>query len=153
MLNVNRDQFRHSAQTKTAAARALVADRQTHFVPAIYLSHVALECALKLRILLKNSAQHVERLSHLLPKKEFDALFNGRTGHDLHYLGNTACLRRYLIAHGSEHLLDSQEWKAMAGDRPFSVRYGTENIPARTARSQVQFSAQLAALILHEVFI
>jgi hypothetical protein len=43
MLNANREQLRHSAQTKRDAANALVGHRQPHSAPAVYLSHVALD--------------------------------------------------------------------------------------------------------------
>ncbi|MBI4663014.1 MAG: hypothetical protein HY735_29750 [Verrucomicrobia bacterium] len=54
MLNANREQLRHSAQTKKDAASALMNTKQAHPAPAVYLAHVALECALKRRILIKN---------------------------------------------------------------------------------------------------
>ena len=148
MLNVNCDQFRHSAQTKTTAAGALVSGNQTHFVPAVYLSHVALECALKHRILTKNNTRHIEQLKGLLNPEDFDKLFNGSTGHDLHHLAKTAALRRYLEANGQQSLLERDAWRKMGGARPFSVRYGVERISADKARDQVQFSKELANLML-----
>jgi hypothetical protein len=150
MLNVNRDQFRHSAQTKTIAARALVSGNQAHFVPAVYLSHVALECALKRRILIKNNVKHIEDLRRHLPRETFEALFNGSTGHNLHHLAQTATLRRYLTASGNHSLLERDEWGKMGGERPFSVRYGVEAIPADKAKDQVDFSTKLANLMLQE---
>jgi hypothetical protein len=150
MLNVNRDQFRHSAQTKTIAAHALVSGRAAHFVPAVYLSHVALECALKRRILIQQKATHIEELRRRLPREEFEALFNGSTGHDLHHLAQTASLRRYLTASGNHSLLERDEWGKMGGRRPFSIRYGFETVPADKARDQVQFSTKLANLMLQE---
>jgi hypothetical protein len=151
MLNINRNQFRHSAQTKTTAAGALVSGNQTHFVPAVYLCHVALECALKHRILTKNNAKHIEDLSHRLNPEDFDKLFNGSTGHDLHHLAETAALRRYLVARGHHSLLERGEWRKMGQrPRPFSVRYGVEAVTAGNAKSQVQFSIELTNLMLQE---
>ena len=150
MLNVNRDQFRQSAQTKTTAARALISGNQTHFVPAVYLSHVALECALKRRILIKSNAKHIEDLRGLLPPETFEALFNGTTGHDLQHLARTAALHRYLTASGNHSLLERDEWRKMGGQRPFSVRYGVEAVAADKAKDQVNFSTELANLMLQE---
>lgn len=150
MLNVNRNQFRHSAQTKATAASTLISGNQTHFVPAVYLSHVALECALKRRILIRNNANHIEDLRRQLPPETFEALFNGSTGHDLHHLARTAALGRYLAATGKGSLLERDEWGEMGGRRPFSVRYGVEAVAADKAKDQVMFSAELAGLMLQE---
>jgi hypothetical protein len=150
MVNTTRDQFRHSAHTKKDAARALMNGAHTHPTPAVYLAHVALECALKLRILIQNRAKRLIELKRLLRDKEFEALFSGTTGHNLHHLEQTAGLRRYLAARDHESLLTKTEWHSMGGQRPYSLRYGTETITATIARGQVQFAAELADLILQE---
>jgi hypothetical protein len=118
MLNTNRDQLRHSAQTKQNAANALMRGKQTHPAPAVYLSHVALECALKHRILIQLNARHVGDLKRCLPREKIDALFSGSTGHNLHRLGETSALRRCLAAQGKKALLDPKEWKLMGGRGP-----------------------------------
>jgi hypothetical protein len=150
MVNANRDQLRRSAQTKRDAANALVSGNQSHPVPAVYLSHVALECALKRRILIKNRAVHVEELRRYLPDGEFETLFSGAAGHDLHRLERTAALRRYLTASGNESLLDDRGWRSMGGQRPYSLRYGIEAVTAHDAKDEVQFATKLADLILQE---
>ena len=109
MINANRDQLRHSAQTKEEAANELLRGNRLHPVPAVYLSHVALECALKRRILLKNGVRHIDDLKRLLPGTAFDALFRGARGHDLHHLAGTAHLRKYLAVTGNRSLLDQPE--------------------------------------------
>ncbi|MEW6667616.1 MAG: hypothetical protein AB1512_20605 [Thermodesulfobacteriota bacterium] len=150
MLNANREQLRHSAQTKKDAANALVGYRQPHSAPAVYLSHVALECALKCRILIKNKARDIDDLKKYLPKETFDALFRGPTGHDLHHLEQTAALRRYLEASGHKTLLQKREWRDMGGQRPYSLRYGVETVSADNAAEQVRFAAILVDLVLQE---
>ena len=150
MLNANRKQLQHSARTKKEAANALISSKQMHPAPAIYLSHVALECALKRRILIKNNVAHLDGLKRYLPKKEFDALFSGTTGHDLHSLERTARLRRYLVAYGNESLLAQEEWRKMGGNRPYSLRYGVELVSDSNATGQVRFASKLVDLILQE---
>src|SRR5437762_359428 len=150
MLNANRNQLRHSAQTKKDAAGALITGGKAHPSPAVYLSHVALECALKRRILINNRAMHIEDLRQRLQEDTFNALFRGPTGHDLHHLEKTAALRRYLVASGNESLLEGKEWRKMGGQRPYSLRYGVEPVTAQTAANQVQFASKLVALILQE---
>jgi hypothetical protein len=147
-VNANRDQLRHSARTKKDAAKALLKDKQPHPVPAVYLSHVALECALKRRILIKNGATHIDDLRRYLPQEDFTALFSGATGHDLHRLEQTAGLRSYLAAHGRDSLLADEQWRKMGGQRPYSLRYGSETVTAHEAREQVQFAGTLADLML-----
>jgi hypothetical protein len=150
MEYANREQLRHSAQTKKDAASALANGSHPHPVPAVYLSHVALECALKRRILIKNKATHIGELKRYLPEREFESLFSGATGHDLHRLEQTAALRRYLTASGNESLLNDAVWHSMGGQRPYSLRYGLETVTAQSAKDQVQFAAKLAELILQE---
>ncbi len=133
---------------KKNAANALMNGRQLHPVPAVYLAHVALECALKRRILIRNKAVHIGDLKRYLPQREFEALFSGTAGHDLHRLQATAGLRRYLIACGHESLLENDAWLNMGGQRPYSLRYGIEAVTVRDAKSQVRFAAKLADLIL-----
>jgi hypothetical protein len=150
MVNTTSDQFRHSAQTKRVAASALMSGNQISPVPAVYLSHVALECALKRRILIKNKAKHLSELRRFLREKEFEALFSGTTGHNLHHLEQTAGLRRYLVATDNEALLNSPEWSSMGGQRPYSLRYGIETVTTPDARSEVGFAGRLTDLILQE---
>ncbi len=38
----------------------------------------------------------------------------------------------------------------MGGERPYSLRYGVDQVTARNAAAQVQFASKLVALILQE---
>jgi hypothetical protein len=148
MVNANHKHFQHSARTKKDAACYLLSGSEKHPTPAVYLSHVTLECALKLRILRKNGAKHIDDLRRLLPDRIVDSLFNGATGHDLHHLAKTASIERFLAANGKAALLHQPEWKAMAGQRPYSLRYGSEAVSNEDAKRQVDFAANLTNLIL-----
>ncbi|MBI4663013.1 MAG: hypothetical protein HY735_29745 [Verrucomicrobia bacterium] len=85
-----------------------------------------------------------------LPRKEFDDLFKGKTGHDLHRLERSAALRRYLTASGNHALLTQPEWGKMGGRRPYSLRYGVETVTVNEAKHQVWFAVKLADLVLQE---
>jgi hypothetical protein len=150
MAYPNREHLRQSAQTKKDAAKALVSGNRLHPAPAVYLSHVALECALKRRILIIGKATHVGQLKDYLSPAEFETLFSSAAGHDLHRLERTAALRRYLTASGNESLLSDRRWHSMGGERPYSLRYGLEPISTQDAKDQVQFAANLAELVLQE---
>jgi hypothetical protein len=80
----------------------------------------------------------------------FNGLFRGTSGHDLHHLANTASLERYLVASGKKPLDGQREWQEMAGDRPYSLRYGMETVRTNDAKRQVQFAAELTGLLLGE---
>lgn len=80
MINTNHEQFRHSAQTKKDAACALIKGKRAHPAPAVYLSHVALECALKVRILRRNGARHIDDLKRFLPENENSRIVLWRHG-------------------------------------------------------------------------
>ena len=149
-MNANRDQLCHSARTKMEAANALVSGRPPHPTPAVYLSHVALECALKRLILIKNGAEKVNDLRRYLPQADIDRLFTGTTGHNLHLLEQTAGLRRYLTASGDESFLTHRAWRNMGGERPYSLRYGFETVTLESAKGEVQFARRLTDLILQE---
>ena len=148
MINANHKHFRHSAQSKKDAAVELVRGKRVHPGPAVYLAHVALECALKLRILRKNKAHHTDDLKRLLPGSTFDGLFTGSRGHALHHLARTASVAQFLEAQGKSALLKKREWQRMAGERPYSLRYGIERVTLAEAKSQVRFGEQLTDLIL-----
>jgi hypothetical protein len=152
MTNTHRNEFERSARTKLAAAEQLVAAKGRHPGPAAYLIHVVLECALKVRILVTQNAKRTEELRNScgIDEATFAGLFSGRTGHDLHHLANVARLNRFLVAKDRGSLLDSDEWKAMAGDRPYSLRYGTESVSDPEARKQVELARQLTSLILDQ---
>jgi hypothetical protein len=151
MLNVNREQLKKSAETKSRAAVQLNAGNRKHPTPAVYLAHVALECALKRRILIANKARHVDDLKRRLDPATVDDLFSGKRGHDLHHLQETASLKRYLEASGEKSLLSQPEWHAFGNDRPYSLRYGSEVVSAGDAEAQVKFAANLTDLMLMEV--
>jgi hypothetical protein len=129
------------------AANALVNGRLSYPTPAVYLSHVALECALKRRILIINRAAHVNDLKRYLIREDFDRLFSGTTGHNLHRLEKTAGLRRYLTASGHEALLAHRAWGNMGRERPYSLRYGFETVTLHNAKEEVQFAGRLVDFV------
>jgi hypothetical protein len=86
----------------------------------------------------------------LLAQEDFDRLFSGTTGHNLHSLERTAALRSYLTASGNESLLAHRAWCNMGRERPYSLRYGFETVTLHNAKEEVQFAGKLVDLILQE---
>lgn len=150
MTNTLRNDLKRSARTKLAAARHLMEGRSKHPSPAAYLSHVTLECALKVHILVKGGAERTEDLRNKrgFDEATFDGLFNGRTGHNLHHLAKEAGLKRLLVAKCQDHLLKIAAWHAMSGDRPYSLRYGSEVVSDSDADQQVDLATKLTSVIL-----
>lgn len=151
MISTHKDQLKKSARTKLAAAEVLVKGKGPHPGPAAYLIHVALECAMKLRILVSQRVERTDELrnSRGMDKTTFDGLFSGRSGHDLHHLAKVARLRSLLVAKDREQLLESKAWRGMAGDRPYSLRYGTEDITDSESEDHLKLAKEITLLILH----
>jgi hypothetical protein len=152
MISTHKHELTKSARTKLAAAQALVKGKTPHPGPAAYLIHVTLECAIKVRILVSQNAERTDQLRNVrgMDEATFDGLFKGRSGHDLHHLARVARLRSLLVAKDREELLMSDAWRAMAGDRPYSLRYGTVVISDSEAEDHLKLAKELTSLILHE---
>jgi hypothetical protein len=152
MINTHRDELKKSARTKLDAAQILVKGKARHPGPAAYLIHVTLECAIKVRILVSQNAERTDQLRNNrgMDEATFDGLFKGRSGHDLHHLAKVAQLKKLLVARDREELLMSDAWRSMAGDRPYSLRYGTEVISDSEAEAHLKLAKELTSLILDE---
>lgn len=152
MISTHKDELKKSARTKLAAAQDLVRGKARHPGPAAYLIHVTLECAIKVRILVSQNAERTDQLrsSRGMDEATFDGLFKGRSGHDLHHLAKVARLRSLLVAKDREELLMTDAWRSMAGDRPYSLRYGTEVISDSEAEDHLKLAKELTSLILAE---
>jgi hypothetical protein len=118
----------------------------TQAVPtaAAYFAHVALEAALKARMLLVCGA---ETEAEFEKRGNNVALLRSGTAHNLARLAQSAGLRRLLDATGRAPLIEDGVWARMcADDRPYSLRYGTERIDANSAEKEVVRSTILVEL-------
>lgn len=149
-MRTSKDDFSKSARTKLAAAQDLVTGKARHPGPATYLIHVTLECAIKVRILNSQKAESTDELRNRggMDEATFVELFRGRRGHDLHQLAHVAGLSRLLAAKDRSDLLKSPVWQTMAGDRPYSLRYGTEVVKDSDAKAHLKLAKELIWLIL-----
>lgn len=152
MISTHKNELKKSARTKLAAAEVLVRGKAPHPGPAAYLIHVTLECAIKVKILVRQNAERTEELRNGrgMDEATFAGLFQGRSGHDLHTLAKVAGLKRLLVAKDREELLNSEAWRSMAGDRPYSLRYGTEVISNLESEEHLKLAKELTSFILGE---
>jgi HEPN domain-containing protein len=145
------------AQLKTAARQRLAAARQVidpAHAPrpqdACYLLHVAIECALKYRILeTAHGPKRISQLKEVLTDQKYRQLFASSEGHNLELLVGYSCLKRFLQANGQQELLTGAAWKKMCkADRPYSLRYGTEQVALQDANVALELANELLKLVL-----
>ncbi len=106
-----------------------------------YLSNVAAECALKSLILKGATVTKTEEFQLAQPKIH-KALFQGKAGHDLGELARAAQLMRRLDRDAPEPA--NPVWKRMCLDaRPYSLRYGIEDVTAKGADEEHALARKL----------
>jgi hypothetical protein len=114
---------------------------------ASYLVHVALECALKARILEKGGCDSVEELTKKHPKV-YGPLFTTKQGHDLDKLAKDLGVDRLLATLGKGWRED-ECWKRLSSsNRPYSLRYGTEDLDDAAVAEDVERCAELLEVLL-----
>lgn len=114
---------------------------------AVYLAHVALECAIKARLLERNGCASVKDLERKDPKA-FKVLFRSTKGHDLPVLAKKIRLENFVKTYGKEWSEDTCWERLSHSDRPYSLRYGAEEIAETEAQEDVARSRELADVLL-----
>lgn len=114
---------------------------------AAYLAHVALECAMKARLLYRDGCDSVKDLARKSPNVSH-LLFKTSKGHDLTILSEKLALSRVVKLDGKTFANDAC-WKRLCSEaRPYSLRYGTEEISEKDAREDVSRSRELTDVLL-----
>jgi len=114
---------------------------------ACYLVQVALECGIKARILERGGCTSVEELKRKQPKV-YDPLFVTKQGHDLDKLAKQLGVDRLMATMGRGWREDDCWQRLTSSERPFSLRYGTENIDDAVATEEVERCAELLSVLL-----
>lgn len=135
--------FRLAGQAHVHAARALLHPPPGQTAPpalvpssAAYLAQVALECAMKARLLFRGNFPSAERLSLKHPKV-YEELFRSRKGHDVNRLATELRLKGLLETQGSPLANDACWNRVCSSERPYSLRYGAEHLSSVEAREDV----------------
>jgi hypothetical protein len=151
MVDPDEKQLATAARLRLAAARQVVDPAHAPKPQdACYLVHVAIECALKRRILQLNPrANRISQLKALLGDDDYQQLFASKEGHNLALLIEKSATRRLLQAQRQEQLLGGVHWKRMCDKlRPYSLRYGTESISCSDADDALTLGSTLISLVL-----
>ena len=150
-MNVRRKNFLEAAQMRLLEARFLLGKDGGHLQAACYLAHVALECALKARLLAMAGVWDVDAF---IRRRGMAAenIFRGANGHNLEFLAYHARLRVLLEARQKRGALRTPAWQALSHERrPYSLRYGHEKPERSEAISQIAFAGDMVGIVLTEV--
>lgn len=114
---------------------------------AAYLAHLALECVLKAHLLARGGCASAEVLERRHPRVH-DALFKGRRGHNLKNLADQIRIESVLNLAGAKWN-DDATWKRMAADdRPYTLRYGVEQLSPGDAENELKRASALLATLV-----
>ena len=112
-----------------------------------YLAHVAIECALKVRLLYRSGCASKEELAAKQPSIH-RAMFQGKQGHDLQLVATQVRLRAAMVSEGKAWKEDDC-WKRMASlNRPYSLRYGFEALTKLEAEQELARAEEIVSAIL-----
>jgi hypothetical protein len=149
------DRFRLAGRGHLHAARAILDAAKSASRPnpalalasACYLVQVALECGLKARILEKGGCSTVAELKRKQPKV-YDPLFVTKQGHDLDKLAKQLGLDRLMATMGKGWREDACWQRLTSSERPFSLRYGTEDVDDAAATEEIERCDELLSVLL-----
>lgn len=114
---------------------------------ATYLTHVALECLLKAKLLRRGGYENVAKLKKSLPKV-YKNLFRGVAGHSIEQLSDELRLRRELAGQSDCVTNDACWVRVCSAERPYSLRYGAEELTVTEATEDVGRAEQIAHILL-----
>ncbi|HOW51400.1 MAG TPA: hypothetical protein PLV42_05065 [bacterium] len=112
-----------------------------------YLAHLALECAIKARLLHKQGVNSVDDLEKKHPKIH-TALFRGKKGHDIQKLSTDVDLQGILKNEGRPLQKDACWTRIISSTRPYSLRYGTETLQRAEASEEISRISGILELLL-----
>lgn len=114
---------------------------------ASYLAHVALECGIKARLLYRGGVFSIDDLQSKQPRV-YETLFRSRTGHDLAQLASEVNLAGVMAAEGKPLNQDACWRRMTAPTRPYSLRYGAENVEETHVKEEVNRSNDILDVVL-----
>ncbi|MDX9723018.1 MAG: hypothetical protein RBU37_19870 [Myxococcota bacterium] len=114
---------------------------------AAYLAHVALECAMKARLLWRAGCADTEKLQTQLPKVH-RTHFAGKQGHNLRKHAAELGLAKLVKEEGHEWSDDDCWHRMCGGERPYSLRYAGEEVNAEQAREELDRATKLREILV-----
>ncbi len=152
MTTTSLHDFRLSAISHLAAANRILETNDATTAgrtpaTAAYLAGLSLECLLKARILLRGGVESVEKLREK-QSAVYKALFTSAKGHDLNNLAGNLRLDALLASEGTK-APKAEIWERLShAQRPYSLRYGSEQLSSADATAEVAEVSRLHAPLL-----
>jgi HEPN domain-containing protein len=119
-------------------------------VSATYLAHVALECLLKANLLRRGGFENVAKLRKSLPRV-YENLFRGVAGHSIKQLADELRLHHVLVGQDDSLTNDACWARVCSSERPYSLRYGAEELTVKEATEDVNRAEQIARTLLRDL--
>lgn len=149
------DRLRRSGRSHLASAQHVLRNASggggTAVKPgsAAYLAHVALECVLKAHVLYRGGCASAEDLRRKNPKVHAD-LFQGKHGHDLQFIADSLRLPELMKREGKRWSHDDCWNRITSSERPYSLRYGVEDVGDTDTQKELQRTSEIVAAVLAE---
>lgn len=141
------EQLKKAATRRISAAQQTMSNQATPQV-CVYLVHVALECALKARIVRKSGCRSPREIRDTgkIPEADFNRLFKGTDGHRISELANYSNLKRLLAA--ADATLNAPTWQRICHpQRPYSARYGSEDPSVAIAAAELEVGIHIVGIV------
>lgn len=149
------DRFRRASRSHLKSAEHII-DRTSlkgssdpALIPAsaAYLAQVALECGLKARILYRGGCSSTDELERKMPEVHKN-LFKGAQGHKIGYLAKHLRCDDLVELEGKPWKEDACWTRITSNDRPYSLRYGAENVEVANVKEELARTSDLLDILL-----
>lgn len=149
------EKFRRAGQSHLESAEYVLSKvpaggrKSPALIPAsaAYLAHVALECGMKARLLARGGYASVDALKEKAPQV-YAALFKGSNGHNLAILADQLRIKEILALNGKHWISDACWTRIASSERPYSLRYGAEQIDRAKVAEELKRASELLDVLL-----
>ncbi len=109
---------------------------------AVYLTHVALECGMKARLLRKTGCNTVSEFCKKQPIL-YGKLFHSKIGHDINELSVGVNVQSLYRTDGKTWKNDTCWKRIIKRERPYTLRYGAEAVTVTVANEEITRVSEL----------
>jgi hypothetical protein len=127
----SREEFRISARRKIKGAEILLGKKNL-CAEVSYLCMIAMECALKRKLLSKYSFRRSEEINE---DHQIANYFKSSLGHKIQILSKKVDIRKKIDKHIEKRIFSE--------NRPYSLRYGSENVNDNDCQKEFKYAKSL----------